>query len=75
MPAARQVIYSSEVSVGQLHCVIPEKTYTNPMESHRKFLGGGGILKAKFLEAMYEKKLEFPGGEGGGVQNKNLQWG
>ena len=22
--------------------------------------GGGGVLKAKFLEAMYENKLEFP---------------
>ena len=39
------------------------------MEGHWKFLGGGrGVLKAKFLEAMYENKLEFPGGEG--VQNK-----
>ena len=24
---------------------------------------------------MYENKLEFPGGRGGGVQNKNLPWG
>ena len=24
--------------------------------------GGGGILKAKFLEAIYENKLEFSGG-------------
>ena len=38
------------------------------MEGHWKFLGGGGVLKAKFLEAMYENKLEFP--EGRGVQNK-----
>ena len=48
------------------------------MESHWKFLGGwggGGVLKAKFLEAMYENKPEFPGGRGGGVQNKNLLWG
>ena len=37
------------------------------MEGHWKFLGGeGGVLKAKFLEAMYENKLEFPGGVGGG---------
>ena len=35
---------------------------------------GEGVLKAKFLEEMYENKLEFPGG--GGVQNKNLpRWG
>ena len=26
---------------------------------------GGGVLKAKFLKAMYENKLEFPGGGGG----------
>ena len=38
------------------------------MEDHWKFLGGGGILKVKFLEAMYQNKLEFPGGRG--VQNK-----
>ena len=36
------------------------------MEGHWKFLGGrwGGVLKANFLEAMYENKLEFPGGKG-----------
>ena len=31
---------------------------------------GRGFLEAKFLEAMYENKLEFPGSRGGGVQNK-----
>ena len=36
----------------------------HPMEGHWKFLGGGGVLKAKFLEEMYENKLEFPGGRG-----------
>ena len=41
------------------------------MEGHWKFLGGGGVLKAKFLEAMYENKAEFSGGRGGGgVQKK-----
>ena len=35
------------------------------MEGHWKFLRGGGFLKAKFLEAMWETKPEFPGGEGG----------
>ena len=29
---------------------------------------GGGVLRAKFLEEMYENKLEFPGGMG--VQKK-----
>ena len=38
------------------------------MEGHWKFLGGGGVLKAKFLEAMYENRLELPGGEGGAKQ-------
>ena len=34
-----------------------------------KFLGGGGgVLRAKILEAMYEDKPEFPGGWG--MQNK-----
>ena len=37
------------------------KTHTHPMEGRWKFQGGGGgVLKAKFLEAMYENKLEFP---------------
>ena len=38
------------------------------MEDHLKFPGGSGVLKAKFLEAIYENKLQFAGG--GGVQNK-----
>ena len=54
----------------KVHCVGPEKIHTYPMEGHWKFLGGGGVLKAKFLEEMYENKLEFPGGRG--VQNKGL---
>ena len=45
------------------------------MEGHWKFLGGGGFLKTKFLEAVYENKLEFPGGRwGGGRKTKNLPW-
>ena len=56
-------------------CVVPEKIHTHPMEGHWKFLGGGGggvgVLKAKFLEEMYENKLEFPGGgRRGGAFNK-----
>ena len=45
------------------------------MEGYWKFLGGGGVLKAKFLEAMYENKLEFSGGGGGGVQNREPSMG
>ena len=33
------------------------------MEGHWKFLGEGGIVKAKFCEEKYETKLEFPVGE------------
>ena len=35
------------------------------MEGHWKFLGRRGVLKAKFLEVMYENKLEFSGGRQG----------
>ena len=41
-----------------------KKSILTPMESHQKFLGGGGVLKAKLLEAKCEAKLEFP------VQNR-----
>ena len=44
------------------------------MEGHWKFLGGGG-LEVKILEAKNETKLEFPGGGGGGVQNKKPSMG
>ena len=47
------------------------KNHTHPVEGHWKFLGEGGILKAKFLEEMYENKLKFPWGEGG-CKTKNL---
>ena len=39
------------------------------MEGHWKFLGGGGVLKAKFLEAMYENKREFSGRRGRGEKH------
>ena len=45
---------------------VPEIIRAHPMEGHWKFLGGGGVLKVKILEAKYEAKLEFPGGGGGG---------
>ena len=45
-----------------------KKIHTHPIEGHWKFLGGGGVLKAKFLEEMFENKLKFHWGGGG--QNK-----
>ena len=46
----------------------------NPYPPHGRSLeipGGGGVLKAKFLEEMYENRLEFPGGgRRGGAFNK-----
>ena len=33
---------------------------------------GGGVLEAKCLEAMYENKLEFPGGRGGSAKQKTF---
>ena len=33
-----------------------------PLERSLNFLGGGGYKKAKILEAKYESKLEFNGG-------------
>ena len=49
-----------------VQCVVPEKVHTHPVEGYWKFQGGGGFLKANFLEPMYENKPEFPGGRGGG---------
>ena len=49
----------------------------NPYAPHGRVLEihrGRGFLKAKFLEAMYENKLEFPG-EVGGAKQKNLPLG
>ena len=56
----------SSIMLAFLQCGVPEKIHTNPMEGHRKFLGGEGSLKLNFLGAMHENKLEFPGGRGGG---------
>ena len=44
-----------QVNPTAFKCIVPEKIHTHPMEGHRNFLGG---------EAMYEDKLEFPGGGG-----------
>ena len=43
----------------------------NPYPPHERSLEiprGRGVLRAKFLEGMYENKVEFPGGRG--MQNK-----
>ena len=45
-----------------------KKIHTHPKEGHWKFLGGGGVLKTKVLEAKYEANWNFLGG--GGVQHK-----
>ena len=45
------------------------------MEGHWKFLGGGGFFKAKFLEAMYEFKINWKFLGGGGDAKQNLPWG
>ena len=42
------------------------------MEGHWKFIGEGGFLKAKFLEAMHENTMEFPGGWRGAQTKKTL---
>ena len=48
----------------------------DPYPPHRRSLEiprGSGVLKAKFLEAMYENKLKFPRGEG--CKAKKPSWG
>ena len=45
------------------------------MEGHWKFLGGEGVLKAKFLEAMCELKINWNFLRGSGVQNKKISMG
>ena len=36
---------------------------------------GRGVLEAKFLEAMWETKLEFPGGKRGGGMGAKIDGG
>ena len=45
------------------------------MEGHWKFLGGGGVLKTKFLEEMYENQLQFSGGRWGCKRKKTFLGG
>ena len=56
-----------------MQCVIPENIHAPPMEGHWKFLGGGGVLKAKqsmklnwnFLGVRRCKTKNLPSGEHG----------
>ena len=48
-------------------CSSRKNTYP-PHGRSLEILRGRGVLKAKFLEEMYENKLEFPGGRGGAKQ-------
>ena len=50
------------------------KINAHPMEGYWKFLGVGGILKAKFVEEMYENKAQIPRG-GGGAKQKTFHGG
>ena len=43
-----------------------QNPYPLPGRSLEISRGGGGVLRAKILEAKYEAKLGFPGGGGGG---------
>ena len=66
--------WSEEENQGKELCqwkllLCSSRNHTHPMEGHWKFLGGGGLLKGKILDAKYVAKLEFPGGPG--VQNKS----
>ena len=55
------------------HCVVPENIHTPPTEGigNSREEGGGGISKTQKFKAMYEAKLEFPEGWGGGGHRAN----
>ena len=62
------------------NCAVPENIHTHPIYERSLEIPtggrGGGVLKAKFLEAMYENKQKFSWGAGAGVQEqKILPWG
>ena len=61
--------------MAQVYCTVPEKKKKKPNPPHGRsseIPKGEGVLKVKSLEAKYEAKLEFPGGEegGGGYKTK-----
>ena len=57
-------------------CVVPEKNHTHPMEGHWKFLvgGGGEVLKAKFLEAMFVQSKKSSMGQLVGIFSGTAQY-
>ena len=67
-----------QTRVSYKHCLTmcsPRKHPYPPHGRSSEIPRGRGVLKNKILEAKYEDKLEFPGGKGGGGQNKNLPLG
>lgn len=48
----------------KVHCTC---IHSSPMDCHWKFQGGEGLKSQSFI--IYEAKLEFPRGSGGGRQN------
>ena len=60
-------IYITGVKCRKIHCPVPAKIHTHPMEGHRKCLGGGG-LKSQHFRSKYKANLEFPGGIGDAKQ-------
>ena len=78
-------MFHLNATIGQtiaVNCAVPEKNSIPPppLEGHWKFLGGGGGLKAKMLEAKYDPKLKVPGGTGRAKQKTfcggsiNISW-
>ena len=57
----------SQISCGVTMCG-PRKNLYQPHGRSLEIPRGWAVLKAKYLEAMYENKMEFPGGEGGAKQ-------
>ena len=55
-----------------VHCVVPEKNRYPPHGRSLEIPRGRGVLKAKYLEEKYRNKLEFPGGRGGGAEQKTF---
>ena len=62
----------------RIHLIITCSPRKNPYPRHERSLEtprGEGVLKVKSLEAMYENKLEFPGGRVGAKQKPSVGGG